>query len=290
MSRVFAIGDIQGCLSPLNHLIQKLPSNSKLICLGDIVNRGPDSLGTLRRLKYLQEKGLAECILGNHDLNLLACDAGLRESKPLDTIDDILRAPDRKDLIDWLRHRPMALSNGKVLLVHAGVLPQWSVSRTLELAAEVEQALRKKTYKQFLAQMYGNTPNYWNPKLKGMDRLRLITNTLTRIRFCTPEGEMEFKSKEGLENGPAGYIPWFEIPGRKTQEIPIVFGHWSTLGLLNRYRVVGIDTGCVWGGTLTGIDLDYLIQENAVYPSGLNDGAMKIKTINVAGYDHPQRM
>lgn len=290
MTRVFAIGDIQGCLNPLNHLIKKLPRNSRLICLGDLVNRGPDSLGTLRRLKYLQENGLAECILGNHDLNLLACDAGLRESKPLDTIDDILRAPDRKELIEWLRHRPMALSNGKVLLVHAGVLPQWSLSRTLELAAEVEQALRQKTYKQFLAQMYGNTPNYWDPKLKGMDRLRLITNTLTRIRFCTPEGKMELNSKEGLENGPAGYIPWFEAPGRKTQEIPIVFGHWSTLGLLNRHRVVGIDTGCVWGGTLTGIDLDHLTHTNKFNPLSLIDRALKIKTVSVAGYDHPQRM
>ncbi len=290
MARVFAIGDIQGCLSPLNHLIKKLPRNSRLICLGDLVNRGPDSLGTLRRLKYLQENGLAECILGNHDLNLLACDAGLREPKPLDTIDDILRAPDRKELIEWLRHRPMALSNGKVLLVHAGVLPQWSVSRTLELAAEVEQALRQKTYKQFLAQMYGNTPNFWNSKLKGMDRLRLITNTLTRIRFCTPEGEMEFKSKEGLENGPAGYIPWFEAPGRKTQEIPIVFGHWSTLGLLNRHRVVGIDTGCVWGGTLTAIDLNHLTNINEAKPMGLIDRTLKIKTVSVAGYDHPLRM
>ena len=290
MSRVFAIGDIQGCLSSLNQLIKKLPRNAKIICLGDLINRGPDSLGSLRRLKYLQETGVAECILGNHDLNLLACDAGLREPKPLDTIDDILRAPDRKELIDWLRHRPMALSNGKVLLVHAGALPQWSVKRTLELAAEVEQALRQKTYKQFLSQMYGNTPNYWDPKLKGIDRLRLITNTLTRIRFCTPEGEMEFKSKEGLENGPAGYIPWFETPGRKTQEMPIVFGHWSTLGLLNRHRAVGIDTGCVWGGTLTAIDLDHLASANETIRSTPIEQGLKIKTLSVAGYDHPMRM
>ena len=290
MSRVFAIGDIQGCLSSLNQLIKKLPHNAKIICLGDLINRGPDSLGSLRRLKYLQETGVAECILGNHDLNLLACDAGLREPRPLDTIDDILQAPDRRELIDWLRHRPMALSNGKVLLVHAGVLPQWGLKRTLELAAEVEQALRQKTYKQFLAQMYGNTPNYWDPKLKGIDRLRLITNTLTRVRFCTPEGEMEFKSKEGLESGPAGYIPWFEISGRKTQEMPIVFGHWSTLGLLNRHRVVGIDTGCVWGGTLTAIDLDHLASANETIRSTTTDQGLKIKTLSVAGYDHPMRM
>jgi bis(5'-nucleosyl)-tetraphosphatase (symmetrical) len=138
--------------------------------------------------------------------------------------------------------------------------------------------------------MYGNTPNYWDPKLKGIDRLRLITNTLTRVRFCTPEGEMEFKSKEGLESGPAGYIPWFEIPGRKTQEMPIVFGHWSTLGLLNRHRVVGIDTGCVWGGTLTAIDLDHLASANETIRSTTTDQGLKIKTLSVAGYDHPMRM
>ncbi len=289
MSSVFAIGDVQGCLGSLNTLIKKLPRGSKLIFLGDLVNRGPDSLGSLRRLKQLQETGVAECILGNHDLNLLACDAGIRETKPLDTIDDVLSAPDRRELIDWLRYRPMALSNGKVLLVHAGVLPQWSLKRTLSLAHEVESTLRHKKYQEFLAQMYGNTPNQWDPKLSGMDRLRLITNTLTRIRFCTPGGEMEFKSKEGLESGPAGYIPWFETPKRKTQSIPIVFGHWSTLGLLNRNGVVGIDTGCVWGGTLTALDLNHLETMNSA--GATRDGKLlTIKTIRVAGYDHPLRM
>ena len=289
MSKVFAIGDVQGCLSSLNQLIQKLPKDSKLIFLGDLVNRGPDSLGTLRRLKDLQERGIAECILGNHDLNLLACDAGLRESKPLDTMDDILKAPDRKSLIEWLRHRPLALSNGKVLLVHAGVLPQWTLQKTLELANEVEQALRHKNYQLFLKHMYGNTPNKWSPKLKGFDRLRLITNTLTRIRFCTNSGEMEFKSKEGLENSPAGYTPWFAVHKRKTSDIPIVFGHWSTLGLLNRHGVIGIDTGCVWGGTLTAIDLDHLIANNKSELL-VKTTLFSIKTVSVAGYDHPLRM
>ncbi len=289
MSSIFAIGDVQGCLSSLNALIKELPPGSKLIFLGDLVNRGPDSLGTLRRLKQLQETSVAECILGNHDLNLLACDAGIREAKPLDTIDDILRAPDRHELIDWLRHRPMALSNGKVLLVHAGVLPQWSLKRTLSLAHEVELTLRHKKYREFLAHMYGNTPNRWDPQLSGIDRLRLITNTLTRIRFCTPDGEMEFKSKEGLESGPVGYIPWFETPKRKTQSIPIVFGHWSTLGLLNRHGVVGIDTGCVWGGTLTALDLNHLETMNSAGVA--SDGkSLTIKTISVPGYDHPLRM
>ena len=255
MTRVFAIGDVQGCLRPLNQLIKKLPQGSKLIFLGDLVNRGPDSLGALRRLKQLQEDGVAECLLGNHDLNLLACDAGLRDTKPLDTIDDILAAPDRRALIDWLRHRPMALSNGKVLLVHAGVLPQWSVGKTLELAHEVEQVLRSKNYKTHLVEMYGNQPNTWHDKLKGPDRLRAIINTLTRLRFCTAQGVMDFETKEGLASAPKGYMPWFKVPQRKTKDTRIIFGHWSTLGLVIEKNVIGLDTGCVWGGQLTAYSL-----------------------------------
>jgi bis(5'-nucleosyl)-tetraphosphatase (symmetrical) len=230
MSSVYAIGDVQGCLVQLDALIAKLPKKSKLICLGDLVNRGPNSLGTLRRLKKLQEQGMAECILGNHDLNLLARDAGLRGSRPLDTLDGVLKAKDRAELIDWLRHRPMALSNGHALLVHAGVLPDWDVSQTLEYAHEVEKALRKSSYKRFLAEMYGNTPTKWSNSLQGYDRLRVITNALTRLRFCTPKGQMEFESKEGLDASPKGYLPWFEVKQRKTANIHVIFGHWSTLG------------------------------------------------------------
>jgi bis(5'-nucleosyl)-tetraphosphatase (symmetrical) len=277
MAKLFLIGDIQGCADQLIRLIKKLPSQSKMICLGDLVNRGPDSLGVLRKLKKLQEQGRAECILGNHDLNLLAVEAGIRQTKALDTVDAILKAPDRKELIDWLRHRPLALSNGKVLLVHAGVLPQWNLKKTLVLAKEVERALRKKNYQSFLSQMYGNAPSAWHDSLRGFDRLRVITNALTRLRFCRPNGEMEFTSKEGIKSGPPGYMPWFSIEKRKTKRIPIVFGHWSTLGLLNQDNVVGIDTGCVWGGTLTALDLNAL-EKN------------QIKTIQVAGYDHPMRM
>ena len=164
-----------------------------------------------------------------------------------------------------------------------------TLQKTLALAKEVEQALRLNNYRQFLAHMYGNTPNKWSSNLKGVDRLRLITNTLTRIRFCTNSGEMEFKSKEGLENSPAGYTPWFAVPKRKTSDIPIVFGHWSTLGLLNRHGVIGIDTGCVWGGTLTAIDLDHLIANNKSELL-VKTTLFSIKTVSVAGYDHPLRM
>ena len=279
MSKIFAVGDVQGCAPSLKTLLKKLPKKSKLIFLGDLVNRGPDSLGALRQLKSLQESGRAECILGNHDLHLLAIDAGLRKTKGLDTVDAILNAPDRKELIGWIRKRPMALSNGKVLTVHAGVLPQWDLQQTIECAQEVEKALRGKSYKDFLANMYGNTPNKWSNSLKGYERLRLITNTLTRMRFCTPSGQMEFESKEGLENGPKGYIPWFKAPKRKTADTLIYFGHWSTLGLLRHDNVIGLDTGCVWGGKLTAMEV-----------SETNKDSKSLEIIQVAGYDHPLRM
>jgi len=279
MSKIYAVGDIQGCAPSVKALVKKLPVQSKIIFLGDLVNRGPDSLGTLRYLKKLQEDKRIECILGNHDLHLLAVDAGIRKTKGLDTVQPILDAPDRAELMNWLRHRPMALSNGKVLTVHAGVLPQWDLQQTIECAQEVEKALRKKTYKDFLANMYGNTPNKWSNSLKGYERLRVITNALTRIRFCTPTGAMEFESKEGFEDGPKGYIPWFKTPKRKTQDSLIYFGHWSTLGLLQHGNVIGLDTGCVWGGKLTAMEIP---------ESGKPSKDLKI--IQVDGYDHPLRM
>ena len=279
MSKIYAVGDIQGCAPSLKALVKKLPAQSKMIFLGDLVNRGPDSLGTLRYLKQLQEDKRIECILGNHDLHLLAVDAGIRKTKGLDTVQPILDAPDRAELMNWLRHRPMALSNGKVLTVHAGVLPQWDLQQTIECAQEVEKALRKKSYKDFLADMYGNTPNKWSNSLKGYERLRVITNALTRIRFCTPTGTMEFESKEGFEDGPKGYIPWFKTPKRKTQDALIYFGHWSTLGLLQHGNVIGLDTGCVWGGKLTAMEIP---------ESGKPSKNLEI--IQVDGYDHPLRM
>jgi bis(5'-nucleosyl)-tetraphosphatase (symmetrical) len=279
MSKIYAVGDIQGCAPSLKALVKKIPKQSKIIFLGDLVNRGPDSLGTLRHLKQLQEDQRIECILGNHDLHLLAVDAGIRKTKGLDTVQPILDAPDRAELMNWLRHRPMALSNGKVLTVHAGVLPQWDLQQTIECAQEVEKALRKKSYKDFLANMYGNTPNKWSNSLKGYERLRVITNALTRIRFCTPTGTMEFESKEGFEDGPKGYIPWFKTPKRKTQDSLIYFGHWSTLGLLQHRNVIGLDTGCVWGGKLTAME---------VPESGKPSKDLQI--IQVNGYDHPFKM
>jgi bis(5'-nucleosyl)-tetraphosphatase (symmetrical) len=279
MSKIYAVGDVQGCTPSLKALLKKIPKQSKMIFLGDLVNRGPDSLGALRLLKNLQESGRAECILGNHDLHLLAIDAGIRKIKGLDTVEPILQAPDRSELIDWIRKRPMALSNGQVLAVHAGVLPQWDLQQTIECAQEVEKALRSKSYKTFLANMYGSMPNQWSKSLKGHERLRVITNALTRMRFCTPNGQMEFDSKEGLESGPVGYIPWFKVPKRKTRNTVIYFGHWSTLGLLRDQNVVGLDTGCVWGGKLTAMQI-----------SDSNQDMKQSKMIQVKGYDHPLKM
>ena len=208
---LYCIGDLQGCNAPFQHLLTKLdfsPSRDTLYLLGDLVNRGPDSLATLRGLMALGDS--AQCLLGNHDLHLLALWQGVRQPGRHDTVQDILAAPDRDALLDWLRHRPMAMHHHGWLMVHAGVLPPWSMAQTLALAAEVESALRGPDLKSFLSAMYGNTPCQWQDSLQGADRLRVIVNALTRLRFCTPQGAMEFGSTENASAAPTGYLPWFE--------------------------------------------------------------------------------
>ena len=259
---LYCIGDLQGCNAPFQRLLEKIdfsPNRDTLYLLGDLVNRGPDSLGVLRSLMALGDA--AQCLLGNHDLHLLALWQGVRKPGRHDTVQDLLQAPDREALLDWLRHRAMAMHQHGWLMVHAGVLPQWSMAQTMTLAAEVEQALRGPDLKGFLSAMYGNTPCQWQDGLEGADRLRVIVNALTRLRFCTPQGAMEFGSTESASGAPAGYLPWFEAPGRATQGTPIAFGHWSTLatdahrhtGLRN--NTLPLDTGCVWGGCLTAARL-----------------------------------
>jgi bis(5'-nucleosyl)-tetraphosphatase (symmetrical) len=259
---LYCIGDLQGCLSPFERLLAEIdfsPSRDTVYLLGDLVNRGPDSLGVLRRLSALGDS--AQCLLGNHDLHLLALWQGVRKPGRHDTVQDILQAPDGPALLDWLRHRAMALQRHGWLMVHAGVLPHWSTAQTMALAAEVEQALRGPDLKGFLQTMYGNAPSQWHDRLKGPDRLRVIVNALTRLRFCTPEGAMEFTSTESAGHAPEGYLPWFEVPGRATQDTPVAFGHWSTLateagrtsGLRN--NALPLDTGCVWGGCLSAARL-----------------------------------
>ncbi len=261
----YAIGDLQGCAHEAEVLLARIaqdaggPGPARIIFVGDLINRGPASLDALRRVRGLAAAsgGQVEAVLGNHDLHLLAVAAGVQKLSRSDTLDEILAAPDRDELIDWLRARPMALMEKGHLLVHAGVAPQWSAERTIALAHEVESALRGPAWKDFLAQMYGNEPARWDDSLHGMARLRCIVNALTRMRLCEPDGTMDFKEKESAA-APAGstLMPWFELPARHSAGTPVVFGHWSALGLLLRDDVIALDSGCVWGGHLSAVCLD----------------------------------
>jgi bis(5'-nucleosyl)-tetraphosphatase (symmetrical) len=250
-----AFGDLQGCRQPYQRLLRKAdPSaDTPLWFAGDLINRGPESLDTLRDVIALGER--ATVVLGNHDLNLLAVAAGLRKPKKGDTIDEILAAKDAADLVDWVRRRPLAHFEHGMLMVHAGVLPQWDVTLTMELADELERALRAPDWKTTLATLYGNEPNRWDDALTGADRLRVTYNALTRLRFCTADGTMEFAANGGPESAPAGYMPWYEVPGRLTDDVTVVFGHWAALGLMMRDNVVCLDSGCVWGNKLSAVSL-----------------------------------
>ena len=258
---LYLIGDVQGCDGALQRLLDKIdfsPSRDTLYLLGDLVNRGPDSLGVLRRM--LGYGDAARCLLGNHDLNLLAVAQGVRQPHRHDTLTQVLQAPDRAALLEWLRHQRLALqetiANRVLLMVHAGVLPGWSASKTIALAGEVEAVLRGNGWAEFLQQMYGDEPAAWSDALVGAARLRVIVNAFTRLRFCTPAGTMEFATKDGSGAAPAGYLPWFDVPGRQTADVTVAFGHWSTLGVLARRDVLSLDTGCVWGGCLSALRLD----------------------------------
>lgn len=253
----YLIGDVQGCCDALERLLALIdfsPSRDRLWLLGDLVNRGLQSLATLRRLQALGDA--ASCLLGNHDLHLLAMAHSVRHTHRGDTLDDILAAPDRAVLIDWLRRQHLALFEAGWLMVHAGVVPQWSRDDVLAAEAEVQAVLRGPDLPDFLHAMYGNEPARWDPGLAGDARLRFTVNVLTRLRFCTADGAMDFKTKDGADAAPAGYMPWFDAPGRRTADVPVAFGHWSTLGLLDRPNLLGLDTGCVWGGQLTAARVD----------------------------------
>jgi bis(5'-nucleosyl)-tetraphosphatase (symmetrical) len=277
---LYLIGDVQGCDAALGRLLEKIDfsaSRDTLYLLGDLVNRGPASGAVLRRL--MGHADSAKCLLGNHDLSLLAVAQGRRAPHRNDTMDKVLLAKDRGELLEWLRWQRMAIRAHGLLMVHGGVLPQWDVTQALMLAAEVEAALRGPQLVDFLSEMYGDQPAQWDDSLKGADRLRVIVNALTRLRFCTPEGEMDLRSSGGLGDAPPGYLPWFDVPGRKTAGATIAFGHWSTLGFMQRPDIISLDTGCVWGGALSALRLGAsgapheLIQvkcEQARAPRGMN--------------------
>ena len=255
---LYLIGDVQGCDSALGRLLQAIdfsPSRDRLVLLGDLVNRGPESLAVLRRVQALD--GAAAALLGNHDLHLLAVSEGVRKPHRQDTVADILAAPDREALLTWLRHRPLALHEHGVLMVHAGVLPQWTARQALALAGEVQDVLRGPDWSAFLHQMYGNQPDRWDDALTGTERLRVIVNALTRLRLCTADGRMDFDTKDsqGADGAPPGFMPWFDVPGRATAGDVVAFGHWSTLGWLDRPDLLSLDTGCVWGGCLSAVRL-----------------------------------
>lgn len=259
---IYLVGDIQGCCRPFEQLLATLdfsPSRDHLYVLGDLVNRGPDSLGTLRKLRALE--GSATCLLGNHDLHMLAVAHGVRKAHRGDTLDTVLDAPDREAWLAWVRQQRLAVHAHGWLMVHAGVLPQWDLTQTLALAGEVEALLRSADLGDFLHQMYGNEPARWDDGLTGADRLRCVVNALTRLRFCAADGTMEFGTKDGAGDAPEGHMPWFDVPGRRTAGTPVAFGHWSTLGLVNRDDLLALDTGCVWGGQLTAARVDGATRE-----------------------------
>lgn len=256
---VYAIGDVQGCFDELLALLTRIDfdrARDRLWMVGDLVNRGPRSLEVLRFVAGLGDRVV--CVLGNHDLHLLAVAAGVGKLNKADRLDEVLAAPDLQDLVRWLRHRPL-LHHDPALgytMVHAGLAPAWTLQDSLHRAHEVEQALRGPSADEFFTAMYGEEPTGWRDDLTGLPRLRAITDFLTRARFLDRDGRCDLVTKGQLGSQPVGHVPWFDFPGRATADLPIIFGHWSALGSLDRPNLLALDTGCLWGGCLTAARLD----------------------------------
>ena len=256
---VYAIGDVQGCYDELARLLDVLKVDTaadELWFVGDLVNRGPRSLEVLRLVKSLGRAAVV--VLGNHDLHLLAFALAGSARVADDDLRQVLAAPDRAELVEWLRTRPLAhyRPDLNTLMVHAGVAPEWDPLQTVKLAREAERVLRADGCAGFLREMYGDQPDRWSPALAGIERLRFIINCLTRIRYCHADGRLDFDEKGPPGSQPAPLIPWFDLPGRATRAVRVVFGHWSSLGLVQQSHLLGLDTGCVWGRTLTAVRLD----------------------------------
>jgi len=257
--RLFAIGDIQGCAAAFDLLLRKIafrPARDRLWLVGDLVNRGPDSLGVLRRVMSLGRS--VTCVLGNHDLHLLATVAGRRELSPADTFHDVLEAPDLDSIVDWLRRRPLLHYDTELrrVLVHAGIPPDWTVADARAEAREVEEQLRGRQWRHALKEMYGNGPSAWSKKLRGAERRRYTINALTRMRYVDRRDRIDLSYSGAPGTQPKGLVPWFDVEDRRSARAHVVFGHWAALGLLRRSDVTALDTGCVWGNYLTAVRLD----------------------------------
>jgi bis(5'-nucleosyl)-tetraphosphatase (symmetrical) len=252
---VYAIGDIQGCCASLEQLIGQLPASdtARLWFVGDLINRGPQSLQTLRLIRSMSDR--VHCVLGNHDLHLLAAAAGVRKPSRRDTLDEILSAPDSADLIDWLRKQPLVHYDAPYLLAHAGIHPDWTLEQTLENAQFVERQLRSPDWRDCLADMYGNAPDRWQSGLTGSDRTRVIINSFTRMRMLDESGGLDMEFKDHPDTAPAHLSAWFNLPNRLPADHIVVFGHWSTLGLMIGEHHIATDSGCVWGGALSAVQL-----------------------------------
>jgi bis(5'-nucleosyl)-tetraphosphatase (symmetrical) len=253
----YAIGDLQGCFAPLERLLAKIrfdPFRDRLWFVGDLVNRGPDSLRCLRFVRSLGEAAIT--VLGNHDLHLVCVAEGAQKARARDTLDDVLDAPDRDELVEWLRHRPLMHVERGFALVHAGLLPEWSMKKAASLAREVEEALRGRRYRALLKRMYGDEPSRWSERLRGFDRLRVVINAMTRLRVCDDDGSMvlEYKGEPGEPSD--AWTPWFDMPRRRSRDHAVVCGHWSALGRVVRDDLLAIDSGCVWGRSLTAVRLE----------------------------------
>jgi bis(5'-nucleosyl)-tetraphosphatase (symmetrical) len=255
----YAIGDIQGSYNEFRRLLDLINFNAKdkLWLVGDIVNRGPDSLLLLRFLREMNDAVIA--VLGNHDLHLLMVAEGFAKVQSGDTLQGVLNAHDRDELLHWLRHQRLLHASGEYVMVHAGLLPSWSVTQAIKLAKEAEFFLHSKDHKEFrkfCSHMYGNQPDQWSANLEGYERIRVIINAMTRMRVCTYDGRMEFTFKGRAEDIPIDYLPWFDVPGRVSKEAIIICGHWSALSLQVKSNLIALDTGCMWGGSLTAIRLE----------------------------------
>jgi len=255
----YVVGDVQGCAAELHELLSLVRFNPAVDCVyfvGDLVNRGPDSVGVLRHVKALTDTGAANAVLGNHDFFLIMAMEGFSKLHPGDTLDQVLQQPDARALVDWLRHRPLLLEIQTNAIVHAGLLPAWTVADARALAREIERELQGPDYRTFLHSLFGNEPRIWHDDLTGLARHRAVVNAFARLRFCTAFSEIEFKEKRDASFCPPGFAPWFALSGRRSAASHVIAGHWSSEGLRLTPTVTMLDSGCLWGGALTALRLD----------------------------------